>query len=91
MARPAGRAKRSAALRRARGGLAPGTTLGGANGAEQGGPRPAPYPLYKRWWFWTAVGVGVAVLVGGLAGGLARPEHKGLTVPPSDLGTWDLR
>jgi tetratricopeptide (TPR) repeat protein len=85
------RTKHAAVLRRARGGLAPGTTLGGASGATPGGPQPAPRPLYKRWWFWTAVGVGVAVLVGGLAGGLARPEHKGLTVPPSDLGTRDWR
>jgi tetratricopeptide (TPR) repeat protein len=85
------RKKHSAALRRARGGLAPGTVLGGAGRTRPEQGRSASRPVYKQWWFWTAVGVGVAVLVGGLAGGLARTESQGLTVPPSDLGTQDWR
>ncbi len=85
------RKKHTAALRRARGGLAPGTALGGARGVGSGQERPARRPVYKKWWFWTAVGVGVAILVGGLAGGLTRSDSPGLTVPPSDLGTRDWR
>ncbi len=85
------RKKHSVALRRARGGLAPGTTLGGRGGTHPGGGRPASRPVYKQWWFWTAVGVVVAAVVGGLAGGLTRSDSQGLTVPPSDLGTRDWR
>lgn len=35
-------------------------------------------PVYKRWWFWTAIGVGTAAIVGGvLAGTLERPASVG--------------
>jgi tetratricopeptide (TPR) repeat protein len=84
------RQKYTAALRAARGGLAPGTTLGGT-ARTSGTPPLAPRPVYKRWWFWTAVGVGVAVLVGGLVGGLARPDNKSLSLPQSSNGVLDWR
>lgn len=83
--------KHAAALTRARGGLAPGTNLGGLNGATPGGDSPKSRPVYKQWWFWTAVGVGVAVLVGGLAGGLARPDTKTLSLPQANYGPRDWR
>ncbi len=84
------RKKYRAALIRARGGLAPGTKLGGV-GTTPGDPKPAARPFYKRWWFWTAVGVGLAALAGGLAGGLARPDSKGLSLPQADFGPRDWR
>jgi len=83
--------KHRAALLRARGGLAPGTTLGGTKSLTPGDPKPTSIPVYKKWWFWTAVGVGVAVLVGGLAGGLARSDTKGLSLPQADFGPRDWR
>jgi len=83
--------KHAAALRQARGGLAAGTNLGGPNGTTPGGKGPIPHPVYKRWWFWTAVGVGVAVLVGGLAGGLTRPDSKALSLPEANFGPRDWR
>ena len=44
--------------------------------------QPSPSPVYRRWWFWTSVGVALA------AGGVAawwftRPENQ---VPPSSYG-----
>ena len=52
-------------------------------------PEPArPSPFYKRWWFWTAVGV--AVVGGGLAVGLAVGGRDD-RVPgghPTNFGAW---
>lgn len=43
--------------------------------------RPAPSPVYKRWWFWTAIGVaaaGVAVAAGVGAYASGGPDVSGL-------------
>lgn len=46
-------------------------------------PPPPPRPVYKRWWFWTLIGVaGAGVTAGVLAGTLA---------PRSDLAGLDVR
>ena len=49
--------------------------------------RPAPDepspPLYRRWWFWTAVGVAV---LGGIAVGVALSSGSGSSLPPTELG-----
>jgi tetratricopeptide (TPR) repeat protein len=40
-------------------------------------------PVYKKWWFWTLIGVvAVGAVAGGVAGGLA--SKKTTTVPPPD-------
>ncbi|MFO0574101.1 MAG: tetratricopeptide repeat protein [Polyangia bacterium] len=37
--------------------------------------QPPRTPVYKKWWFWTAIGVGAAAVAGGVAAGvlLSRP------------------
>jgi tetratricopeptide (TPR) repeat protein len=52
----------------------------GATASPRGQPRPAP--AWRRWWFWTAVGVALAagVTAAALAG---RSE---LAIPTTDLG-----
>ena len=35
----------------------------------------AAKPLYKKWWFWTAIGGGVAVLAIGIGAGVAASNH----------------
>lgn len=41
---------------------------------------PEPAPLHKRWWLWTAIGGGVALLGGAVAGGVVgyRQTHPAL-------------
>jgi tetratricopeptide (TPR) repeat protein len=41
-----------------------------------------PQHVWQRWWFWTAVGVGV---LGGIGAALAS-SSSGPSVPPTDLG-----
>ena len=49
-------------------------------------------PFYSTWWFWTAVGVGVAVLAAGIAGGVLAAGGSSNNAPPSgSLGTIDRR
>lgn len=37
---------------------------------------PPPTPVYKRWWFWTAIGVVAAgAVAGGVAYGVTRPQN----------------
>jgi len=48
-------------------------------------------PWFKTWWFWTAVGVGTAALVGGIAGGLASKDSDGTSLPSGSLGRLDRR
>src|SRR5262245_50230924 len=45
-------------------------------------PRPPPRP-WQRWWFWTAVGVGV---LGAIAASVALTSPSGSSIPPTDLG-----
>ena len=45
-------------------------------------PRPAARPVWRRWWFWTAVGVAVATGVTAVV--LAARTQT--SVPASDLG-----
>lgn len=50
-------------------------------------PRETPTPLIKRWWFWTALGVGAAVLATGLGVGLSARTDR--VLPSGSLGTYD--
>lgn len=44
-----------------------------------------PTPLYKRWWLWTAVGGGLAVVAGVVGGAVAyRQAHPSLPEPVYD-------
>jgi hypothetical protein len=45
--------------------------------------------LYKRWWLWAAVGVGVAALATGLAVGLSSGGTQ--SPEPGSLPTIDVR
>lgn len=58
-------------------------------------PRPGkPKPLYKRWWLWTVVGVGVvaAAVAAGLTAYFMRPkDDKPWDAPDTTLGTLDWR
>lgn len=47
-----------------------------------------PVPVYKRWWLWTLVGVGVAAVATGLALGLSGGTRA---LDPGSLVTIDLR
>jgi tetratricopeptide (TPR) repeat protein len=44
-----------------------------------------PRPLYKKWWFWTAIGVAVVTVVGVSAG----VASKGSSAPHGQVGTID--
>lgn len=51
------------------------TAAATVNASEQ----PEKPPLYKKWWFWTAIGGGVAVIaIVGIAAGVASTSHSGL-------------
>lgn len=56
-----------------------------AGGAGAGGSRSDP--VYKRWWFWTAIGVGVGVL----AGSTIYITQRDSVLPAGSLGTLDGR
>ena len=46
------------------------------------GSATAPQPLYKKWWFWTAIGGGVAVIVvSGIAIGVATSSMTPTAAP----------
>lgn len=45
-------------------------------------PPPPPKPLYKRWWFWTTIGLGAAGLTAGvLIVALPRPVDPTQNIP----------
>jgi tetratricopeptide (TPR) repeat protein len=44
--------------------------------------KDAPKPIYKKWWFWTIVGV---VVVGGVAGGVAGGLAARKSPPPDPI------
>lgn len=49
---------------------------------EHGGSSAKPRPLYKRWWFWTAIGAGAAgILAVGLGVGLTPKPYREVTWP----------
>jgi tetratricopeptide (TPR) repeat protein len=48
-------------------------------------------PVYKKWWLWTLVAVGVAALAVGLGAGLGMRDHGGLGEIPTTLGTVSWR
>lgn len=50
---------------------------------------PRKLPLYKRWWFWTLVGGGVAVVATGLAVGLATQPRE--PTIPDGVMTLDVK
>lgn len=58
-----------------------GTDGGGRARASRG------TPIYKRWWFWTAVGV---VLVGGATAALLATAKRDPDVLPSRFPSWQL-
>lgn len=47
--------------------------------AQPSAEGPTKTPIYRKWWFWTAVGAGVAVVAVGVGLGLAsrRPDTTG--------------
>lgn len=63
------------------------------SGPQDCSPSAAPKPLYKTWWFWTAVGVGAAAVIvaGGLAGGLAARGSSGMSPSVDGLPLYDVR
>ena len=50
---------------------------------------PAPQPIYKRWWLWTAV-AGVAVVGAGVGVGIAVGTGRDAPVPASGLGAMEF-
>ena len=59
--------------------------IGTSGGAGAGGSHSDP--VYKRWWFWTAIGVGVGVL----AGSTIYITQRDSVLPAGSLGTLDGR
>jgi tetratricopeptide (TPR) repeat protein len=62
-------------------------SLIGASGGGAGAGSTGSEPIYKRWWFWTAVGVGVGVL----AGSTIYITQREAVLPAGSLGTLDGR
>lgn len=60
--------------------------IGLSAGGEAAGEGHAQ-PVYKRWWFWTAIGVGVGVL----AGSTVYIVQRDTVLPAGSLGTLDGR
>jgi tetratricopeptide (TPR) repeat protein len=56
-------------------------------GTSAGGGETGGNPVYKRWWFWTAIGVGVGVL----AGSTIYITQRDSVLPAGSLGTLDGR
>jgi hypothetical protein len=48
-------------------------------------PADEPQPIYKKWWFWTGIGVAAVVIVGVSAG----VASKGSSAPHGTVGTID--
>jgi len=48
-------------------------------------------PVYKKWWLWTLVAVGLAAVATGLGVGLTVGTSTGLRAPPTTLGTVSWR
>jgi tetratricopeptide (TPR) repeat protein len=49
-------------------------------------------PVYKKWWFWTVIGVGAALVAGAVTGGVLAANRGDESEPPSGtLGVVDLR
>jgi hypothetical protein len=66
--------------------------LSPADGTDSAARRTAPQEptrLTRRWWFWTAIGVGVLVAVGGTA--YWRSGGSTLVPPAGTIGTLDRR
>jgi hypothetical protein len=57
-------------------------------GTTPDGPKdvPAKKPIYKKWWFWTIIGV---VVVGGVAGGVAGGLQAKKSPPPDLIPSTD--
>lgn len=55
--------------------------------ASEASARPGPTPIYKKWWFWTAIG---AVVVGGTVGAIAATTGGDSRMPGGADGRFDL-
>lgn len=51
----------------------------------------SPVPVYKKWWFWTAVGGGAALLVTGIAVGVGVGGRATTSTDPVPAGTFMYR
>jgi tetratricopeptide (TPR) repeat protein len=48
-------------------------------------------PIYEKWWFWTAIGGGVALIVGGAVIGATAGGDEIVELPRGSAGTLDWR
>jgi hypothetical protein len=48
-------------------------------------------PVYEKWWFWTAIGAGVAVIAAGTAIGVSAGGDEIVELPRGSAGTLDWR
>jgi hypothetical protein len=56
-----------------------------------GGRKPARAPVYRKWWFWTALTAGAAIIAGAVAAGVVVGT-RGATLPEGgSLGRFDWR
>jgi hypothetical protein len=65
--------------------------------AQPSEDQPVKQPVYKKWWFWTIIGVGTAVVLAGIIGGTVSAGSSGTSsstlasqVPPG-LPTYEVR